>query len=71
LKKSYPDDPYITMTHAKILFYGLGKKAEALELLQNSNLSNRNEEFVSLMKKMDSEINAEEITEETTGESND
>ena len=71
LKKTYPDDPYITMTLAKILFYGLEQKAEALELLQNFPLSNRNEEFESLMKKMDSEINSEEITEKTTGESND
>lgn len=67
LKKSYPDDPYITMTHAKILFYGLEQKAEALELLQNSKLSNRNEEHESLINKMDSELNSEEIT----GESND
>ncbi|MCK5153878.1 MAG: carboxypeptidase regulatory-like domain-containing protein [Spirochaetales bacterium] len=71
LKKSYPDDPYITMTQAKILFYGLKRKAEALELLQNSNPSNRNEELESLMKKMDSEINSEEIIGKTTGESND
>jgi hypothetical protein len=71
LKKTYPDDPYLTMTHAKILFYGLEQKAEALELLQDFAPSNRNEELESLMKKMDSELNAEKITEETTGESND
>lgn len=63
LKKSYPDDPYITMTLAKILFYGLRRKAEALEVMQKFPLSNRNEEFESLMEKLDSEI--------TTGESND
>ena len=67
LKKSYPNDPYITMTQAKILFYGLGKKAEALEVMQNFPLSKRNDEFESLMDKMDSGINSEEIT----GESND
>jgi hypothetical protein len=60
LRKTYPDDPYLTMTHAKILFYGLNKKVEALELLQNSKLSNRNEDFESLMEKMDSEINTKE-----------
>ncbi|MCK5671908.1 MAG: carboxypeptidase regulatory-like domain-containing protein [Spirochaetales bacterium] len=63
LRKTYPDDTYLTMTHAKILFYGLNKKAEALELLQNYKLLIRNEEFESLMEKMDSEI--------ITGESND
>lgn len=71
LRGTYPNDLYIIMTQAKILFYGLGKKEEALELLQDLLQSNKNEELEALMEKMDSEINAEKITEETTGESND
>ncbi len=71
LRETYPNDPYIIMTQAKILFYGLGKKEEALELLQDFLQSNNNEELEILMEKMDSEINAEKITEETTGEKND
>ena len=71
LKKSYPDDPYLTMTHAKILFYGLEKKAEALKVLQDFSPSNRDNEFVNLMEEMISKINTVEIKEETTGETND
>ena len=71
LRKIYPDDPYLTMTHAKILFYGLNKKAEALEVLQNFHPSLRNEKLDILIEKIITELNAEKITEETTGESND
>ncbi len=71
LRKTHPGDPYIIMTQAKVLFYGLNKKAEALELLQNFTPPNRNEEFESLMEEMASEINTVEITKETTGENND
>ena len=71
LKKTYPDDPYIIMTQAKILFYGLGQKEDALDLLKNFLLANRNEELESIMEKMDSEINAEKVEEERAGEDND
>jgi tetratricopeptide (TPR) repeat protein len=63
LRKTHPDDPYIIMTQAKILFYGLNKKTEALEVLHNFSSSNRNEELESLIGKMISGINTEEITE--------
>lgn len=57
LRKSYPDDPYLTMTHAKILFFGLNKKKDALKVMQKLLLLNRNEDFKSLLEKIDSEIN--------------
>lgn len=71
LRKSYPNDPYITMTQAKILFYGLEEKTEALALLKDYDLSNRNEELKNLIEKMISEINTKNITVETIGVSND
>jgi len=63
LKRIYPNDPYIIMTQAKILFYGLNRRVEALELLQDFSQPNKNEELEILLEKMDSEI--------TTGETND
>ena len=75
LRKTYPNDPYITMTQAKILFYGLDRKEEAIELLQSFTTQNGNDELDSLieemMEEMVSEINMVEITEEITGETND
>ena len=65
LRESYPNDPYITMTQAKILFYGLDRKEEAIELLQSFTTQNRNDELDSLMEEMVSEIKTVEITGET------
>ncbi|MDA3938822.1 MAG: carboxypeptidase-like regulatory domain-containing protein [Spirochaetia bacterium] len=62
LREIYPNDPYIVMTQAKILFYGLERQEEALEVLQSILPSNSNEELENLLGKM---------TEEKTGETND
>ncbi len=71
LRKEYPYDPYIIMTQAKILFYGLKEKKEALGLLQDFLQSNKNDELKTLMNKMDSEIETGSTIENGTGESND
>ncbi len=54
LRKSYPADPYVIMTQAKILFYGFNKKEEAVGLLRAFLTSNINEELEILMQKMES-----------------
>ncbi len=68
LRKIYPDDSYLVMTQANILFYGFKEKMEAVELLKEFSQLYRNEDFENLIEKMSSEIDAERGTREITGE---
>ncbi len=70
LRKSYPDDPYIVMTCAEILFRGVDKKEEALELLNNLPVDRRDENFKSLIEEILSETDPEDGTDKTTGADN-
>lgn len=50
LQTSHPNNPYLVMTRAKILFYGFGKKEEALSILTDFQTLNRKDELNELIK---------------------
>ena len=55
LRALYPEDPYLVMTKAEILFHGLGRVEAAIDILRNSDQCGRNEELGTLLKKIASE----------------
>ncbi len=50
LSAQYPDDPYLVMTRAHILFFGLGQKDSSIRILQSYFSLHTNEEVENLIK---------------------